>query len=707
MFGLKKKKSVSKSKTTSKRKAVKGSLAHKPQRKITGSKKRSNSLIINFLLLKHRRFWRWMFILATLFLWFLVIGGAALLYLAKDLPDLNEFANESIKPQITVRNAEGLVLAKYGDLHGDPVTYSQIPQTLVHALISTEDQRFFSHIGFDPFGIARAYFANMRAGRYVQGGSTITQQLAKVVYLSPKKTLKRKIQEVIISLQLEQKFTKEQILTLYLNRVYLGRGNYGIDAASKYYFGKKPEDLDLYESAIIAGMIKAPSRYSPANNQEKSFQRAQFVLSRMVSEGYITKNEMRTAKPPVIHDRGVARGVLKNPYFTDYIINEISELIDNPNQDLNVYTTLDLKAQETLEQAISEYMPEAIEKNGNEVAAVIMEPSGAVKAMIGGTSYKKSQFNRAVSSIRQPGSTFKTFVYLTALMEGYEPYDTFEDELVEYYQGPGLPMWKPNNFKKDQFMGTVSLETAFAKSINTVAVQVSETVGREKVIETARKLGFESNLPNLPSIALGAADATLLEMTNAFAHIANGGYKVKPFGVTLITDRKNNVLYEYRMQDEAVIINSDVNAKMKSMLAYVVDHGTGRNARLKFGNAYGKTGTSQDFRDAWFIGFTDNLVAGFWIGNDNNDSMKKIVGGTYPAKMWRSFMDNVGTLEKTKLYFFDDHDDDKSIFDILFSSDNKTHVKEQEEKIYTIETDSLPWLKAEEAEDENRNNYNY
>ena len=544
----------------------------------------------------------------------------------------------------------------------------------------------------------------MKAGRYVQGGSTITQQLAKVVYLTPKKTIKRKIQEVLISLQLEQKFTKEQILTLYLNRVYLGRGNYGIDAASKYYFGKNPEDLDLYESAIIAGMIKAPSRYSPANNQDKSFQRAQFVLSRMVAEGYITKRQMRTARPPAIHDRGVARGLLKNPYFTDYVVNEISELIDNPNQDLNIYTTLDLKAQEKLEEAVNKFMPDAIKKNGNEVAAVIMEPSGAVKAMVGGTSYKKSQFNRAVSSIRQPGSTFKTFIYLTALQEGYDPYDTFVDEPISYYQGPGLPMWTPNNFKKNHFMGTITLETAFAKSVNTVAVQVSETVGREKVIDTAKTLGIESNLPNLPSIALGAADATLIEMTNAFAHIANGGYKVKPFGITLITDKKNNVLYEYRMENEEVVIDHYVNDKIKSMLAYVVDAGTGRNARLKYGNAYGKTGTSQDFRDAWFIGFTDNLVGGVWVGNDNNESMKRIVGGTFPAKMWKNFMDNVGTLEKTKLYYFEDQDDDKSIFDMLFnSSSEKEPIKEQEEKIYTIETETLPWLKAEEEEEKMEN----
>lgn len=625
------------------------------------------SRVLNRLKSK-KYFKRILFVLITFGLWAFIMLGATYLYFSKDLPDLTEFANNDRKPKITIRNQDGIVLAKYGDLYGNPLTYSQLPQTLVEAIVATEDQRFFSHFGFDIFGIMRAYLANLRAGRYVQGGSTITQQLAKVVYLTPEKTIIRKIQEVLISMQLEKKFSKEQLLTLYLNRIYLGRGNYGVDAAARYYFGKTCEELDLFESAILAGMIKAPSRYSPANNPELSFKRARFVLSRMYDEGFITKEEMRSAIPPTIIDRGIARGALKNPYFSDYILSEVSDLIDNPSQDLNVYTSIDLEAQDALEKAAAKIMIDSEKVDASEVAGIIMEPNGAIKAMIGGKGYNSSQFNRAVTSIRQPGSTFKMFVYLAALEKGYEPSDIFTDQEISYSQGPGLPVWTPRNFKPG-FAGDMTMESAFARSINTVAVQVSETVGRTNVINMARRLGVKSNIPNYPSMALGASDITLLEMTQAFAHLANNGLHTKAFGVTLITDAEDNVLYEYHGAPYEKVLSTEVTSKMKGMLASVVESGTGRNAALPYRNAYGKTGTSQDFKDAWFIGFTDDLVGGIWIGNDNNKPMKKVVGGTLPAKVWKEFMMTVGDVKPTE-FIYDESAGRANLFDFIFNKEN-------------------------------------
>ncbi len=603
----------------------------------------------------------------TALFWLGIIIGLVFLFYSKDLPDLTEFANNDRKPQITIRSADGVVLAKYGDLHGQSLTYSQIPQTLIEAVIATEDQRFFDHFGFDIFGIMRAYIKNMRAGRYVQGGSTISQQLAKVVYLTPEKTIKRKILEVMISLQLEHKFTKEQLLTLYLNRIYLGAGNYGIDAASRYYFGKKAEDIDLYESAILAGMIKAPSRYSPANNAVLSFERAQFVLERMEDEGYITKEQMRSAVPPTIIKRGYARGALKNPYFTDYILSELPELIENPNQDLNIYTTFDLHAQEVLEASVAEKMKDSDKVNASQVAAVVMEPSGAIKAMVGGKGYDGSQFNRATSSMRQPGSSFKLFVYTAAMENGFSPSDSFTDEPISYPQGPGLPAWTPKNFD-DKFHGSMSLEQAFARSINTIAVQVSESIGRNKVVEMAKRLGITSYVPSLPSIALGSTDLTLLELTQAYAHIANNGLKTKAFGILQITDKQDNILYEYPGIPLETVLDEKTVGTMKYMLSVVVERGTGKNADIPFKMVYGKTGTSQDFKDAWFIGFTDDLVAGFWVGNDDNKPMKRVAGGTLPALMWKDFVTNVGQLQKTEITAVEST---ASLFDVLFSNDQK------------------------------------
>lgn len=576
-----------------------------------------------------------------------IILGVVLAYYTKDLPSVEEIARKDVKPSITIYDSKGLILAKYGDHVGDTLTYSQIPQSMVHAVIATEDHRFFNHFGVDLWGIIRANIVNLRSGRLVQGGSTITQQLAKILYLSPEKTLKRKIQEFLIALQLEQKFSKEQIIALYLNKVYLGKGNYGIDAAARYYFGKTAEELDTFESAILAGMLKAPSRYTPSSNPELSIARARQVLQQMHEMGYIDDQTLNHIKPPHIVERGIGRGALHNPYFADFILSEVHDRIESVSHDINIYTTLDLHAQEVLEASASQYYNQMHEKYGvHQIAALLMEPSGAIKAMVGGTSYKESQFNRAVLAKRQPGSSFKFFVYLTAIEHGLKANDTFVDKPISLSQGRGLPKWEPRNFSRE-YNGEMSIEEAFARSINTIAVQVSESVGRENVIKMAHRLGIESTLHNLPSIALGASETSLLEMTRAFAHIPNKGFSVKSYAILKITDQNGGILYEYAEPFAEKVLSDDTVDGMKGLLQAVVDRGNGKNARLSSTQSYGKTGTSQDHRDSWFIGFTNDLVLGIWTGNDDSSPTNRSVGGVLPAKIFHDFFEHVGTVEKT------------------------------------------------------------
>lgn len=578
-----------------------------------------------------------------------LILGVVLAYYTKDLPSVEEIARKDIKPAITIYDSKGSILAKYGDHVGETLTYSQIPQSMVNAVIATEDHRFFNHFGVDVWGILRANIVNLRSGRLVQGGSTVTQQLAKILYLSPEKTLKRKIQEFLIALQLEQKFSKEQIMALYLNKVYLGKGNYGIDAAAKYYFGKAAEELDTFEAAILAGMLKAPSRYTPSSNPELSIARARQVLTQMHDLGFIDTQTLNHIKPPHVMERGIGRGALHNPYFADYILSEAQDQLEGVSHDVNIYTTLDLHAQEVLESSASHYYTQMQEKYGvHQIAAVLMEPSGAIKAMLGGTSYKESQFNRAVLAKRQPGSSFKFLVYLTAIEHGLKASDTFIDKPISLSQGRGLPKWEPRNFSR-QYSGEMSVEEAFARSINTVAVQISESVGRENVVKMAHRLGIESTIHNLPSVALGASEATVLEMTRAFAHMPNKGFAVKSYAILKITDQNGGILYEHSEPFAEKVLSDDTVDGMRGLLQAVVDNGNGRNARLSFTQSYGKTGTSQDHRDSWFIGFTNDLVLGIWTGNDDSSPTNRSVGGVLPAKIFHDFFEQVGMVEKTAI----------------------------------------------------------
>lgn len=602
--------------------------------------------------------WR---VLLLLCLWMLFFGFLTIAYFAKDLPDLEEFAKKDYKPVITITDQDGYILAKYGDIHGKTLTYSQFPSTLIDAVLAAEDHRFFNHFGLDVIGIARAYFTNIKAGRVVQGGSTITQQLSKIAYLSPERTFKRKIQEVMIALQLESKFSKEQILSMYLNRVYMGKGVYGVDAAARFYFDKDVGDLTLFESAILAGMLKAPSRYSPANSPVNAVGRAKVVLERMVSEGFITSGEAKRAVPPEVVQHGLARGVLRNPYFTDYILNEISDYLEVANQDLVIKTTLDIKLQNNLENAVIANMQQASEKYGvSQAAGLSIEPNGAIKAMVGGLSYAKSSYNRAVSAKRQSGSAFKFFVYAAAMEQGFSPYDTFDDKPLKIAQGRGLPLWSPKNFDR-KFRGEMPLIDAFAQSINTIAVQLSEEVGRENVIALAKDMGVKGDMPNYPSIALGVTDVSLMEMTQSFAVIANHGHFVKPFAILEIQLKDGTTIYKYPAHNYPKVLPDSALANMRILLKAVVEEGTGRGSRIPGITSYGKTGTTQDHKDAWFIGFTDDLVTGVWVGNDDNSPMKNLVGGGLPTHIWKDYMSVSKEFQKTNIK------QDGDIFDRLFS----------------------------------------
>ncbi|WP_053332712.1 transglycosylase domain-containing protein [Candidatus Jidaibacter acanthamoebae] len=600
-------------------------------------------------------------------------------YYSSDLPNIAQVYEFKKQPSFTVLDRNGRILANYGDLQGRDLKFEQIPKTLIQAVVAIEDRRFFEHQGVDVWGIIRAIYRNKKAGKVVQGGSTITQQLAKIAFLTPEKTFKRKIQEALIAIKLEKKYSKKEIMRLYLNRVYLGKGNFGVDAAAKFYFGKYIEKVSLYEAAILAGMLKAPSKYAPANNHELSIKRAKQVLSAMEEENYITHTDIKKAIPPLIMERGNARGALQNPYFSDYVIEQLPLYLTANNQDVKIYTTLDLNLQKRLEEAILENMKNAKSKsNASEAAAVAINRRGEIVALVGGVSYNKSQFNRATSAKRQPGSAFKLFVYLTALENGYSKESIVIDSPIK------INKWSPRNFSR-QYLGEVILEEAFAKSINTVAVKLSESLGREKVINTAGKLGIKDKMKNLPSIALGSEVTSLLDLSGSYSIVANGGYNIRPYAVLKITDRSGKVLYLNKNNSYKKVISDSANQQIKHMLAKVIQNGTGKKAHIAGAEVFGKTGTTQDYRDACFIGFTDYLTVGVWVGNDDNTSMKRVMGGGLPAEIWKDFMKknvekNHGTIWK-KVENIGNEKKSNSIMNFLSSVFNK---KEKGETIDSI-----------------------
>ena len=530
---------------------------------------------------------------------------------------------------VTVLDDEGREIGSRGGSTSPVVPLAELPPYLVKAFVATEDRRFYSHWGIDPRGILRAAWVNLRSGSVVEGGSTITQQLAKNLYLDSDRTLWRKAQEAVIAIWLEANYSKDEILTLYLNRVYMGAGNYGVDAAAHYYFGKSARDVSLSEAALLAGLPKAPSRFAPTNDLALAQARANQVLDRLVDTGALTTDEAAAARrnPAHVAERDMRDGP---QYFVDWIVSDVEARFPGATGRLTVRTTLNPERQAAAEDAMRAVFKSGDKRHIGQGALVALAPNGAVLAMVGGRSYLESQFNRATQAERQPGSAFKPVVYLTALENGFTPYTELDDTPVS------LGDWSPRN-SNDKFVGTVTLTEALARSINTIAVKLADRIGVKAIAATAAKLGITSPIQDNLSIALGSSEVTLLELTSAYSTFATGGQHWQPYGIVEIASADGETLYKGEPASVAVTDPGNAEA-MTFMLRHVITEGTGVRADLGARVAAGKTGTSQDNRDAWFIGYTANEIAGVWFGNDDNAPMKGVAGGNSAAVAWRSYM---------------------------------------------------------------------
>jgi penicillin-binding protein 1A len=573
----------------------------------------------------------WVRLGVLVFLWAALIGGGVLSYFALTLPDTSQLGRSDRRPSLTILADDGSLLATYGDLFGKPLTLKEMSPWLPKAVIATEDRRFYHHFGIDPIGLARAALVDLRAGHIVEGGSTITQQLAKNLFLTPERSISRKIREVLLALWLEHKFTKDQILEIYLNRVYLGAGTYGVDAAARRYFDKRASRLSLFESAVIAGLLKAPTRFSPARDRKAAAARADQVLDNMVEVGYATRAEANAAEKQGAALADVAKMRPGTRYFADWVAEQAADYVAGSGQDLIIRTTLDPRMQDAAEAAIAETLARSGAKAGvGQGALVAMSPDGAVRAMVGGRDYSDSQFNRATEARRQPGSAFKPFVYLAGLEAGLRPGDHFTDAPIR------VGKWQPHDYER-HYRGDVTMAEGLADSLNAVAVEVALKAGIGNVIAVAHRLGIASTLPADMSLALGTGDVTLLELVTAYAPFANGGEGVWPHAIEEIRDGKGRVLFRRGGSGLGEVVALQLVGEMNAMLEGVIAHGTGRAAALPR-PAAGKTGTTQDYRDAWFVGYTAQLVAGVWFGNDDDAPMRRVTGGSLPAATWRRFM---------------------------------------------------------------------
>ncbi len=550
-------------------------------------------------------------------------------YCAVTLPNMEEAILRTRQPSTTIIAANGNEIKSFGTVYSEVIRSEELPQYVVDAITATEDRRFYSHFGFDIISFSRAMIANLFAGRYAQGGSTITQQVAKNLFLTNQKNIKRKTQELLLAFWLEHKFSKEQILTLYLNRVYLGSGTYGIEAASQKYFQKSSRDLNMLEAAVIAGMLKAPSRYNPIASQKRALDRAAVVLKNMADNGYISKAEKAAALKMKLGTEKSMKVENAN-YFADWVYNEVNDYIGERDNDIYVMTTLDQNLQEKAAQILSRTIAANKAKNVTQGAIVILDYQGAVKVMVGGINYNRSQFNRATQALRQPGSAFKPFVYLTALQKGY----TREDKIADVPLTIGN--WKPENADK-KYYGEVSLEYALIKSLNLATINLAQQLKGSDIIRNAKKMGISTPIKNTPSLPLGTFEVKVIDMAASYAAIANGGYAVWPHSIEEIYTKDGFQLYQREPDNEIRILDKNNVAELTKMLANVINYGTGRKAQIA-GFAAGKTGTSQGNRDAWFVGFNNHYVAAVWLGNDDDSPMKGVSGANLPAEIWQKTM---------------------------------------------------------------------
>ncbi len=559
------------------------------------------------------------------------------LVLAPDLPDTSNLFHNSTHPEVIILARDGSALSRTGD-NAKIVAVEELPTHLSQAVLATEDRRFYRHFGMDVIGFARALLANIRAGRVVQGGSTITQQLAKNLWLTPERSIIRKLKELMLAIWLEARLEKREILTLYLNRVYLGAGSFGVEAASRRYFGKSARHVTLSEAALLAGLLKAPSRYAPTNDLPRARRRAAEVIDNMVEAGFLKEQQAAAAKraPARLAKSAVSSGG-GNGYFVDWIETQIPLFVGRIDAGIIVETTLVPATQGFAESSLAQTLKRHGKSRAVSQGAVIaFAPDGAVQAMVGGWSYKASQFNRALQARRQPGSAFKAIVYLAGLEDGLRPNSTYKDAPIN------IDGWRPKNFD-GKYAGQVTIERALAKSINTVAVKVAKRVGPKKIISTARRLGITAPLSADLSLALGTSGVSLFEMSAAYIPLANGGTGVFPYGIARIRTTDGQVLYQRSGNSLGRLIKPRHVGQMNRMLSAAVTDGTGRRARLKGREVAGKTGTSQDYRDGWFIGYSADMVAGVWVGNDDNKPTKRVTGGQLPATIWRNFVSRANT----------------------------------------------------------------
>jgi penicillin-binding protein 1A len=569
---------------------------------------------------------------AVLGLWAAIAVVGVIVWVGAHLPPIQSLEIPKRPPTVQIVGMDGSVLATRGEMAGTNVSLKDLPPYLPKAFIAIEDRRFYSHYGVDPFGIARAAVANILHRGVSQGGSTLTQQLAKNLFLTQERTLLRKLQEAELALWLEHKHSKTEILELYLNRVYFGSGAYGVEAAAQRYFGKPASNVTIAEAAMLAGLVKSPTRLAPNRNPEGAEARAKLVLAAMADAGFITDAQAQAAiTKPSYAVKAVGAGTIN--YVADWIGEVLDDLVGPIEQSIVVETSIDPKLQSSAEIAvIDELAAKSVKFNVSQGALVAMTPDGAVRAMVGGRNYAESQYNRAVTSKRQPGSAFKPFVYLTAIEAGLTPDTVRQDAPID------VKGWKPENFGHE-YLGPVTLTQALAMSLNTVAVRVGLEVGAKNVVRTAHRLGISSKLEANASIALGTSEVSLTELVGAYAPFANGGLGVSPHVVNKIrTVEGNRVVYSRPPDQLGHVIDPRNVAMMNTMMQETLLSGTAHKAEIPGWMAAGKTGTSQDYRDAWFIGYTAQLVTGVWLGNDDNSPTKKATGGGLPVEVWSRFM---------------------------------------------------------------------
>src|ERR1700722_1289975 len=553
---------------------------------------------------------------AVLALWAVIAVIGTLVWVGIHLPPIQSLEIPKRPPSVLIPGLNGATLATRGDMGGAEVPLRDLPDYAPKAFVAIEDRRFYSHHGIDPFGILRAGIRDVLHRGRAEGGSTLTQQLAKNLFLTQERTITRKLQEAVLALWLEHKFSKAQILDLYLNRVYFGSGAYGMEGAAQRYFGKSARQLTLPEAAMLAGLVQSPSRLAPNRNPEGAERRAGLVIAAMAEQQMISDEAAKRALANPAHAIRPSGGGSFN-YVADWVMDAVDDLIGQVDQDITVTTTIDPALQTAAEQSLDDALAQKGDKlNISQGALVAMTPDGVVRALVGGRNYADSQYNRAIDARRQPGSSFKPFVYLTALDHGLTP-DTIREDAPISVKG-----WKPENYERE-YLGPVTLTQALANSLNTVSVRLTLELGPNAVTRTAYRLGIESKLEPNASIPLGTSEVSVLEMVSAYSTFANGGFAISPHVIERIKGADGKMLYSRAPQTLGRIVDPRYIGMMNTMMHETLVSGTARHADLPGWQAAGKTGTTEDFRDAWFIGYTSHLVTGIWLGNDDNSPTKK------------------------------------------------------------------------------------